>query len=69
MQELVLSEMLGRVTSIGILGAQCMIPVGCLLGGVLTDRIGPGWVFITGGTLNLVLAVIALSERDIRKLA
>ncbi len=68
MQELVPGDMLGRVTSIDILGAKCMAPVGYLLGGVLTDRIGPSWVFIAGGLLNLLLAVIALCVRDIRRL-
>ena len=68
MQELVPGDMLGRVTSIDILGAKCMAPVGYLLGGVLTDRTSPSWVFIAGGLLNLLLAVIALCVGDIRRL-
>ncbi len=33
----------------GLLGAKCMVPVGYVLGGVLTDRVGHSWVFIAGG--------------------
>jgi MFS family permease len=67
MQEMVPADKLGRVTSIDILGAKCLTPVGYALGGLITDRVGPGWVFIFAGTLNLVLNVFALCVPEIRE--
>ncbi len=68
LQEFVPGDKLGRVNSMDQLGSLCLLPVGYALAGVLADQIGPGWVLILGGSLNLVLAGIALSFRDIRHL-
>jgi MFS family permease len=67
MQEMVPADKLGRVTSIDILGAKCLTPVGYALGGLITDHVGPGWVFIFAGALNLVLNVFALCVPEIRE--
>lgn len=66
LQELVPSDKLGRVSSVDMLGSLCLLPLGYALAGTLADRVGPGWVFILGGSMNLVLAGVALSVRDIR---
>jgi MFS family permease len=68
MQELVPNNKLGRVSSIDSLVSFIFMPIGYMVGGLLTDRIGPSWVFITGGALNLLVVVIGLSIRDIRQL-
>jgi MFS family permease len=68
LQELVPSDKLGRVSSVDWMGSLLLQPVGLLVVGALTDRIGPSWVFIAGGALNLVLTLIGLSVRGIRRL-
>lgn len=68
LQENVPNDKLGRVTSVDILGSYCLLPVGIAVVGFLTDRIGPVWIFIAGGILNIVLACIALSVRNIRNI-
>ena len=45
-----------------------MIPVGELLGGILTDHIGPALVFIVFGLFNLVNVLIPLLVREVREL-
>ncbi len=67
MQELVPSDKLGRVSSIDQLGAYSFLPVGYALTGIATDRIGPSKVFLIAGIANVVLAVIALTVPDIRR--
>jgi|SRR5579871_308770 MFS family permease len=68
MQELVPADKLGRVSSIDWLGSLCMTPIGYALAGVLTDRIGPQWVFVGSGLLSTVLVAAALGVRSIREL-
>lgn len=68
LQELVPADKLGRVSSVDWMGSLLLQPVGLLVVGALTDRIGPSWVFIAGGALNLILTVIGLSVRGIRQL-
>jgi hypothetical protein len=36
---------------------------------LVADHLGPAWVFLAGGVLNLMLNGFALSLRDIRRLA
>jgi nitrate/nitrite transporter NarK len=43
-----------------------MIPVGEALGGILTDRVGPAFVFV--GLFNLVIVLIPLLVRRVREL-
>ncbi len=69
MQELVPSNMLGRVSSIDWLGSFCVTPVGFALVGMLTDRMGASWVFVAGGLSACLLLAIGLSVRDVRQMA
>ncbi len=68
LHKLVPNDKLGRVSSIDLLGSLCLLPISYLIAGILTDHIGPSWVFIAGGILNLILNSIALSVRDVRNL-
>ena len=67
-QELVPGDKMGRVSSVQMLGSFGLIPLGLAAGGILTDRIGPSQVFIAGGMLNLLVAVVGLCVRDVRRL-
>ncbi len=68
LQERVPNNMLGRVGSIDLVGSYLLLPLGYLLVGVLSDYIGPNWVFIASGILDIALAAAALSLPTIRKL-
>ena len=68
LHETIPSDKLGRVISLDTLGSFGMIPVGELLGGILTDRIGPALVFIVFGLFNLVNVLIPLLVREVREL-
>ena len=68
LQELVPPDKLGRVSSVDWVGSLALLPVGLALVGVLTDRIGPSWVFVAGGALTLLLELGALAVPGIRKL-
>jgi MFS family permease len=68
LQELVPADKLGRVSSVDWLGSLALMPVGLAVDGILTDRMGPAWVFVAAGTLNLGLCALALSVRGIRQL-
>ena len=68
LHETIPSNKLGRVISLDTLGSFGMIPVGELLGGILTDRIGPALVFIVFGLFNLVNGMIPLLFREVREL-
>jgi MFS family permease len=68
LQELIPIEMLGRVTSLDFLGSFALMPVGLGLAGVLADRIGAAQVFLAGGALSMLLALLGLTVRGIREL-
>lgn len=68
MTELVPNDMLRRVSSIDLLGSLGLLPTGYALAGVLTDQVGPAWVFVAGGAMNLTLYLIPLFMRQIRAL-
>jgi Stage II sporulation protein E (SpoIIE) len=68
LHETIPSDKLGRVISLDTLGSFGMIPVGELLGGILTDRIGPALVFIVFGLFNLINVLIPLLVREVREL-
>lgn len=68
LQELVPADKLGRVSSVDWLGSLCLQPVGLALVGALVDSMGPAWVFVAGGAVNLVLTLIGLTSREIRNL-
>lgn len=67
-QQRVPKEMLGRVSSLDLLGSFALVPVGFLLAGLLADRFGPAPVFVAGGLFSAVVAVLALCNRSIRRL-
>jgi MFS family permease len=66
LHELTPSEKLGRVASIDLLGSFCLQPVGFLLAGLVADSLGPIWVFLGAGLLNLILYTLPLFLRGIR---
>jgi len=68
LQELIPVEMLGRVSSLDLLGSFALMPIGLGLSGVLADRIGAAQVFLAGSALVLALALLALTVRGIRAL-
>ena len=68
LHETIPSDKLGRVISLDTLGSFAMIPLGDALGGILTDRLGPAFVFIFFGLFNLVNALIPLLVREVREL-
>lgn len=68
LQELVPRQVLGRVSSIDLLGSLCLLPVGHGVTGWAADRIGASMVFIIGGAITLGLAAFGLTQREIRQL-
>jgi DHA3 family tetracycline resistance protein-like MFS transporter len=60
LHELTPSEILGRVASIDLLGSFCLQPLGFLLAGLVADSLGPIWVFLGAGLLNLALYAFPL---------
>lgn len=67
-QELVPREMLGRVASIDSLGSYVLLPVGYAIAGWGTSLLGAPPVFVIGGVLTIVLALLGLSHPAIRSL-
>ena len=67
-QELVPREMLGRVASIDALGSYVLLPVGYAIAGWSTNLLGAPPVFVIGGALTIVLALLGLSHPAIRNL-
>ncbi len=68
LHEKIPGDKLGRVISLDTLGSFTMIPVGEALGGILTDRVGPAFVFVFFGLFNLVNVLIPLLVRQVREL-
>ena len=64
-----LLDKLGRVSSVDLLGSFALLPLGYALAGVFADRLGPAWVFLAAGSINIVLIVFGISIRGIRDLA
>jgi MFS family permease len=69
LHETIPGDKLGRVISLDALGSFAMIPVGEALGGIMTDRIGPAFVFVFFGLINLANVLIPLVVREVRQLA
>ncbi len=65
--ELVPNEKLGRVVSVDLLGSLCMLPIGYVLAGWLSDHFGPASVFLLGGLMMVVLNSLPLLLRGIRE--
>jgi len=68
LQERVPADKLGRVSSIDLLGSSVLIPVGFAVAGWATDRFGAPLVFLMGGGLTAVVALLALLHPAIRRL-
>jgi DHA3 family tetracycline resistance protein-like MFS transporter len=67
LHELTPSQILGRVASIDLLGSFCLQPLGFLVAGLVADSLGPVWVFLGAGTINLALYTFPLFLRGIRE--
>ena len=68
LQELVSRELLGRVASIDALGSFVLLPIGYGISGWATDLIGAPLVFLIGGGLTALLALLGLTNRSVREL-
>jgi MFS family permease len=68
LQEMVPSNMLGRVYSIDALGSFVLLPIGFSLSGWATDRFGAPNVFLVGGLSTMALALLGLIHPAIRTL-
>lgn len=68
LQELVSRELLGRVASIDALGSFVLLPIGYGISGWATDLIGAPLVFLIGGGLTVLLALLGLTNRSVRGL-
>ena len=69
LQERVPEHLLGRVSSLDMFGSFLLLPIGLGIVGWLADRVGPSPIFVVGGLLSLILALLGLCVRDIRELA
>lgn len=67
-QEMVPRDLLGRVSSIDLLGSFVLLPIGYALAGWATDLLGPALVFLFGGAISVALAVLGLAHPAIRHL-
>lgn len=68
LQQLVPSHLLGRVSSIDLVGSYALIPVGFALAGWATDAVGPSTTLIAGGGTTAIAAALALLHPAIRNL-
>jgi len=68
LQELVPRDLLGRVSSIDLLGSFVLLPLGYGLAGWATDLLGAPLVFLIGGTISVGLALLGLTHPAIRTL-
>jgi MFS family permease len=68
LQQLVPADQLGRVSSIDLMGSYALLPVGYWLAGWATDRWGAAEVFVLGGGLTVILALLGLAHPLIRHL-
>ena len=68
LQEMVPHELLGRISSIDYLGSFVLLPIGYGLAGWAIDFFGAPPVFIVGGVLTALLALLAFLHPAIRNL-
>lgn len=68
LQEMVPRDLLGRVSSVDILGSSVMLPIGFGIAGFATDALGPSLVFLIGGVLTTLLLVAGLLHPSVRNL-
>jgi MFS family permease len=68
-QSIVPERLVGRVSSVLGSAASAAMPVGALVGGTLTELVGPLWLFGCAGVAILGLGVYWLSDARLRGLA
>ncbi|MDX1415768.1 MAG: MFS transporter [Candidatus Promineifilaceae bacterium] len=68
LQELVPQDKLGRVSSMDSLGSFALLPIGYGITGWATELLGPSLVFVLGGGITAVVALLALRHPAIRAL-
>ena len=68
LQELVPSNLLGRVSSIDNLGSLVFTPIGYGIAGWATDLIGPANVFIVAGIITMCITILGLMHPAVRNL-
>ncbi|MGD0017757.1 MAG: MFS transporter [Candidatus Limnocylindrales bacterium] len=68
LQELVPEGLLGRVSSIDLLGSAALVPIGYVAAGALADTVGPAAVFGGGGAATAAILALALLHPAIRRL-
>ena len=68
LQEMVPTEMLGRVYSLDALGSFVLLPVGAGIAGWATDLVGAPMVFLIGGFTTMALVATGLLHPAIRNL-
>jgi MFS family permease len=68
LQELVPHHLLGRVASIDALGSFILLPIGYGISGWATDLVGAPLVFVIGGALTALLALLGLLHPAVRHL-
>ena len=67
-QEFVPPHLLGRVSSVMLLGSNGLLPIGFGLAGWAADSFGPAAVFVADGALTAAVALLGLASRAIREL-
>jgi MFS family permease len=67
LHELIPNQTLGRVASIDLLGSFCLQPLGFLVAGLVADSLGPVWVFLGAGAINIGLYTFPLFLRGVRE--
>jgi MFS family permease len=68
LQDKIPNDKLGRVSSIDMLGSFALLPIGFGIVGWMTDLIGASHVFVIGGAVTILLAVLSLLSPHIRNL-
>jgi MFS family permease len=66
LQDLVPNDRLGRIASIDLLSTYCLIPVGYVLAGWATSRLGAANVCVIGGALTAGIAACGLLHPAVR---
>lgn len=67
LQEFVPHDALGRVASIDYLGSFALLPIGYVVAGSLTDQVGPQLVFVVGGSITVIVALLGFVHPAVRR--
>lgn len=68
LQERIPSHKLGRVSSVDMVGSLALLPIGLGLTGWATELVGPPLIFIFGGGITVLCALLAIRHPDIRSI-